>query len=268
MYDADLSSYFDTIPHDQLLAVVERRIADRSILKLLRMWLRCPVVDEDDRGQKQTTKPKAGTPQGGVVSPLLSNLYLHELDRSFNRDLDGPRHFANARIARYADDFVVMARYIGPQIVEWIEEKLETNLGLTINREKTSIRRLTWEGESLDFLGFTYRWDRDLKGRDCRYLNVQLSKKALERVRGKIKGICRWSNRPIWANVDDLNRVLRGWRRFFGYGYPRQAFREVNAYVVLRISRMLRHKSQRRCRPFRAGESIYRGIRRYGYVPL
>ena len=91
VYDADLSSYFDTIPHDKLMAAVERRIADRSVLKPIRTWLRCPVVEEANEGRKRTTKPKAGTPQGGVVSPLLANLYLHEMDRAFNEDPDGPQ---------------------------------------------------------------------------------------------------------------------------------------------------------------------------------
>lgn len=264
VYDADLWSYFDSIPHDRLIEALERRIADRSVLKLIRMWLRTPVVEEVEQGGTKLTKPAAGTPQGGVISPLLSNLYLHELDRAFNENPDGPRAFANARIVRYADDFVVLARWIGPRIVSWIETKLETELGLTINREKTSTRRLTQEGESLDFLGYTFRWDRDLRGRSHRYLNLFPSKKAVERVRDKIRAILRWSNRPLWEYVRDLNRLLRGWRQYFGQGYPRNVFRGVNYFILGRVCRMLRRKSQRASRPFRAGESAYRGLRRYG----
>lgn len=268
VYDADLSSYFDTIPHDRLMAAVERRIADRSVLKLIRMWLRTPTVEKDEQGRQQMTRSSAGTPQGGVISPLLANLYLHDMDRSFNEEPYGPRRIANARIVRYADDFVVMARWIGPRIVTWIERKLEAELGLTLNREKTSIRRLRQEGERLDFLGYTFRWDRDLRGRPHRYLNLFPSAKAVARVREKIRAITRWSSRPLREIVDDLNQVLRGWRQYFGQGYPRKVFRDVNYFVLERFRRMLRQKSQRRCRPFRAGESIYRGLRRYGYQPL
>ena len=141
-------------------------------------------------------------------------------------------------------------------------------MGLTLNRDKTSIRRLAQAGESLDFLGYTFRWDRDLRGRSHRYLNLFPSAKAVERVRDKIRTITRWSNRPIWETIEDLNRVLCGWQQYFGQGYPRKVFRDVNHFVLERFHLMLRHKSQRICRPFRAGETVYRGIRRYGYKPL
>jgi RNA-directed DNA polymerase len=268
IYDADLSSYFDTIPHDRLMEAVERRVADRSVLKLIRMWLRTPIVETVERGAQKTTKPSAGTPQGGVISPLLANLYLHEMDRAFNEDTDAPRAFANARLVRYADDFVVMARWIGPRIVDWIEAKVETELGLTINRDKTSIRRLTEQGESLDFLGYTFRWDRDLRGRPHRYLNLFPSQKAEARVRDKIREITRRSNRPLREIVGDLNRMLRGWREYFGQGYPRKVFRAVNYFVLERVRRLLRRKSQRVCRPFRRGETVYHGLGRYGFVWL
>ena len=268
VYDADLSSYFDTIPHDRLMVMVERRIADRSILKLVRMWLRCAIVEEDGRGGKKTTKPMAGTPQGGVISPLLANIYLHDLDAAFHQDADGPMKIANARLIRYADDFVVLARWMGPRIKKWLENHLEAKLGLTVNREKTHVVDLRDGRGSLDFLGFTFRYDRDLHGRSGRYLNVLPSAKAMKRIRERIRGVMRKFNRPIWEVIDELNDVLRGWKIYFQYGYPRRAFRSVNFYVLMSFRRFLRRKSQRVCRPFRKGETLYHGIRRYGFVPL
>ena len=268
VYDADLSSYFDTIPHDRLTALVERRIADRAVLKLIRMWLRCAIVEDDDRGVRKTTKPTAGTPQGGVISPLLANIYLHELDRSFHTEPDGPMQFAKARLVRYADDFVVLARWMGPRIQKWLERHLEAKLGLTINREKTRIVELRYGKGSLDFLGFTFRYDRDLKGRDWRYLNVHPSMKAAKRLREKIHGILRFTNRPVWEAIDDVNDLLRGWKAYFKYGYPRRIFAAVNLYVLERFKRYLRGKSQRACKPLRQGETYYRALRRLGYQPL
>lgn len=268
VFDADLSSYFDTIPHDRLMALVERRIADRAVLKLIRAWLRCAIVEDDERGRRKTTKPTAGTPQGGVISPLLANIYLHDLDRSFHVDPDGPKQFANARLVRYADDFVVLARWMGPRIRKWLENHLEAKLGLAINREKTRIVDLRDGEESLDFLGFTLRYDRDLKGREWRYLNVSPSSKAAKRVREKIHAIFRVSNRPVWKAIDEVNALLRGWKGYFDYGYPRRVFRAVNFYVLARFKRFLRGKSQRACIPLRQGETYYRAIRRLGYNAL
>jgi len=268
VYDADLSSYFDTIPHDRLMQMVERRITDRSVLKLIRMWLTCAIVEEDKQGKRTITKPQKGTPQGGVISPLLANLYLHAMDRAFREDPNGPYRVANARLVRYADDFVVMARWMGPCIVRWLEEKLEGELGLTINREKTHTVRMHVAGESLNFLGYTFRYDRDLLGRDRRYLNVFPSEKAEKRVRERIKGITQRTGRPIWEALDEVQTLLRGWGTYFSYGYPRKVFRAVNYYVLECFRGYLRRQSQRRSKPFRKGESLYVGLRRMGFVPL
>jgi len=268
VYDADLSSYFDTIPHDRLMAMVERRVADRVVLKLIRGWLRCAIVEKDERGRQKTTKPTAGTPQGGVISPLLANIYLHDLDKSFHGDPDGPMRTANARLVRYADDFVVLARWMGPRITRWLEGHLEAKLGLTINREKTSVVELRDGKESLSFLGFTFRYDRHLHGGAGRYLNVLPSVKAVKRVRERIHEVFRLTHRPVWKAIDEVNDLLRGWTHYFGYGYPRRAFRAVNLYVLESFRRFLRGKSQRACKPLRQGETYYRAIRRLGFSPL
>ena len=110
VYDADLSSYFDTVSHTKLMILLKQRIADRSVLKMIRMWLRCPVVEKDRDGNKTISKPNRGTPQGGVISSLLANIYLNYFDTVFNRDLSSPKYFANAKLIRYADDFVIMAK--------------------------------------------------------------------------------------------------------------------------------------------------------------
>ena len=202
VYDADLASYFDTIPHDKLMACVRMRIADGSILKLIRMWLRAPIIEPEEestkggggkrgcrRGSKRHGRkiyPRRGTPQGGVISPLLANIYLHWFDKIFYRQ-DGPAYWANARLVRYADDFVILARYQGEGLRDWVESKIEGWMGLKLSREKTRIVNLGQEGATLDFLGFTFRYDCSLY-KDCngRYLNVFPSEKSQARVRDKV----------------------------------------------------------------------------------
>ena len=115
VYDADLKGYFDSISHDKLMKVLEYRIADRALLKLIRMWLRTPIVEEGDDGKLHFRRSRQGTPQGGVISPLLANAYLHWFDKVFHMK-SGPRHWANARLVRYADDLVVLARYQGAEL--------------------------------------------------------------------------------------------------------------------------------------------------------
>ena len=249
VYDADLKSYFDTIPHDKLIACVRMRVTDNSVLELIRGWLRAPIVESDE----QTGKPKPprksdgkGTPQGGVISPLLANVYLHWLDVMFHRK-EGPRHWANARLVRYADDFVVMARYQGNRIDEWLKAKLQDWLGLSINQEKSKVVNLA-QGESLDFLGFTFRYDRDLHGRDQTYLNVTPSKKSLKKARESVreKTNAKKCYKPTPLVVEDLNNYLRGWGNYFDYGYPRKAFRDLSNYTRKRVVQHLNRRSQRK----------------------
>jgi RNA-directed DNA polymerase len=129
------------------------RIADRSVLQLIGMWLAAPVVEPSRGGGTPWGKRnRQGTPQGGVISPLLSNLYLHWFDKVFYRN-SGPAQWANAKLVRYADDFVVLARYQGRELKEWIEAKIEGWLGLEINREKTRVVELSQAGAELNFLG-------------------------------------------------------------------------------------------------------------------
>jgi RNA-directed DNA polymerase len=246
VYDADLQSYFDTIPHAALLKCLERRIADRSVLTLIRMWLDCPIHETDPRGGIRATRPKQGVPQGGSLSPLLANLYLHWFEKLFHRN-DGPRRWANAKLVRYADDFVVLARYQSGRLINWLEGTLEGRFGLTVNRTKTQVVKLHTPGQSLSFLGFTLRYDRDRFGRDQRYLNVVTSDKALSHAREEIHKLTSRKRNfvPIPYLIADVNRYLRGWGGYFRHGYPRSSFDKLNGYVVDRLRRHLRRRSQR-----------------------
>lgn len=267
VYDADLQGYFDSIPHDKLLACLRMRIADRSVLRLIRMWLKTPVV-EPDGGDRQSGRPKQGTPQGGVISPLLANVYLHWLDKKFYGE-DGPASWANARLVRYADDFVVLARYQGHRLQEWLETTLEGWLDLKLNQEKTRVVNLGERGASLNFLGYTFRYDRDRKGRSHRYLNVFPSVKAVSREREKLREMTssRMCFKPTSRLIWEVNRQIRGWSTYFSYGYPRKAYRDLNWYVRQRMTIHLRRRSQRPYRP-PAGVSFYAHLKHLGLIYL
>ena len=272
VYDADLKSYFDSIPHERLLACVRMRVVDRSVLKLIQMWLKVPVVETAQRkgggGEAMGRRNRMGTPQGGVISPLLSNLYLHWFDTVFHRPA-GPANWAKAKLVRYADDFVVLARYQGKSLSGWIESKLQDWMGLEINRDKTRVVSLREQGEKLNFLGYTFRYDRDLKGSGYRYLNVTISKKALKQERQKLREMISSEKcfEPLPKLIGELNVHLKGWANYFSYGYPRKGFREINAYVRERLARHVRRRSQRPFRPPQ-GVSYYEHFNRMGLVYL
>lgn len=273
VYDADLQSYFDTIPHDQLMACVRMRVVDRSVLNLIRLWLTAAVVEPPDGtggpGENpRVHRPQQGTPQGGVISPLLANLYLHWFDKKFHGQ-DGPHHWANARLVRYADDFVILAKFVGGRIRDFVESTLEGWMHLTINRDKTRVVKLHQPGASLDFLGYTFRYDRDRLGRPHRYLNMFPSKKALQRERRKLYEMTGPARcfQPITGLIAEINRHLKGWKNYFGQGYPRDAFRQINAFVRERLTRHLKRRSQR---PYRPPEDVtwYAQLQRLGLVYL
>ena len=267
VYDADLKGYFDSIPHDKLMACLRMRITDRSVLQLIRMWLETPVVEGGGSSgePEKWSRTEKGTPQGGVISPLLANLYLHWFDKTFHRT-SGPAVWAKAKLVRYADDFVVLApRYVGTKLTSFIEDKLETWLGLEINREKTRVVNIREEGASLDFLGFTFRYYQDLKGQGYRYLNVSPSAKAMKKEREKLRQLTGVSQSyvPIPALIKRLNRHLDGWANYFCFGYPRVAFRDINGYVRERLAVHLRRRSQRPYRP-PEGSSHYAHFKQLG----
>jgi RNA-directed DNA polymerase len=249
IYDADLQGYFDSIPHDKLVQCVARRVADRSVLRLIRQWLRAPVEDRTESGGGRPTVRRLtqGTPQGGVISPLLANLYLHWFDVVFHRRT-GPAQWAQARLVRYADDFVILAKAIGPRVTRWVEDTIEGWLALRLNRVKTRVITLTpTSGAQFSFLGHTFRYERDRFGRDRRYLTAGPSDKALGRYRAALREVISAQHRhwPIPALIAVVNRRHRGWGEYFSFGYPRSAHRKANAYLLVRLTRHLQHRSQR-----------------------
>lgn len=263
-YDMDMASFFDTIPHDKLLACVQKRITDGSIIKLIRMWLRAVVVESTGEGKPpKYNRPKQGTPQGGVISPLLANLYLHYFDVMFHKEY-GPGTWAKAKLIRYADDFVILAKYISSRIENFTEEVLERRMGLKINRDKTAIRDLTQKGDNLEFLGYVFRREKSKQWNGW-YDNLLPSKKALKNVRQKIK-LCTGHKqcfKPARKVIAAVNAVTRGWAQYYSVGFRGSAYRAIDSYVQTRLRKHLKRRSQRGYRR-PAGTSWYRHLENLG----
>jgi RNA-directed DNA polymerase len=267
VYDADLASYFDTISHDRLLTCVEKRIADRSVIRLIRQWLQTPIEEDDGNGGKRLTKERQGTPQGGVISPLLANIYLHELDRRFHEPY-GPRERYNARLVRYADDFVVLTRAMVKPLERWLIPVLEDELGLTLNREKTRLIDLRHKGASLDFLGYTFRLENDRWTRGRKYLHWGPSVKSEKRFRGEIRQLLsRCGHISVHDLIPDINSKMRGWGNYFKMGYPSRAFSRITWYVMQRIRHLLKRQSQKRNKQY-DDPSFYLALKAAGLMFL
>jgi RNA-directed DNA polymerase len=256
VYDADLKSYFDSIPHTELLACVRMRIVDRSVLNLIRMWLEAIVVEQsgEQGGSSRVSRAKKGTPQGGVISPLLANLYLHWFDALFYGP-QGPGQQSGAKLVRYADDFVVMAKRLTSETIEYIETKLEGKFQLEINRDKTRVVKLREEGASLDFLGYTFRYDCDKQGRAWKYLNMSPSEQAIQREKKKLHAMTasRHCFKPIPVLIEEVNLQMRGWAAYFSIGYPGAAYCEIERYIQGRLQQHLKRRSQR---PYQAPKGV------------
>lgn len=268
VYDADMSSYFDSIPHDKLMRCVEQRIKDGSIIKLIRSWLKAIMVEDKRDGKPpRYYRSKQGTPQGGVISPLLANIYLHYFDRMFHSK-NGPANFANAKLVRYADDFVIMAKSIGGRIKEFAKDSLESRMGLSINHEKTSVVNAAKKGNSLEFLGYVFRQERakQWKGRYC---NMVPSPKSLKRIRAKINEhtSTKYAFKPIDKTIEELNKMLSGWANYFSAGYCADAYKNIDHYSQLRLIHQLKRRSQRGYK--RPKETTwYRHLENLGYQRL
>jgi RNA-directed DNA polymerase len=240
--DADLTKYFDTIPHDQLMRSVARRIVDKDILRLIKMWLKAPVEETDKDGRKRLTggkRNRQGTPQGGVISPLLANLYMNRFLKHWRLTEQGRK--LKAHVIAYADDFVILSRGHAEEAKAWAGTVM-TRLGLSLNEAKTSLRN-AWQ-ERFDFLGYSFGPHYSPRtGR--RYLGASPSKKSVARLKPRISAIFHRANKEPWDEVRaKLNRVLKGWSGYFDHGTCTPAYRAIDNHVMTRVQRFLvkRHK--------------------------
>jgi RNA-directed DNA polymerase len=240
--DADLSKYFDTIPHCELMQCVARRIVDREMLRLIKSWLTVPVEEREESGKRRLTggkQSRQGTPQGGVISPLLANLYMNRFLKHWRRKGKGQQY--NAVIVNYADDFVVLSRGHAEEAHEWIG-KVMAQIGLTLNVAKTSIKDA--RRETFNFLGYTFGPQRYWKDGSW-YMAAQPSDKAIGKLKQAVYDLLQPSQIAPWEDVrDQLNAKLRGWRGYFCYGSLRQAYREIDAYVYDRVRYFMRRRHQ------------------------
>ena len=240
--DADLSKYFDTIPHGDLLQSVLRRIVDRNVLRLIKLWLRSPVEETGGDGKRRMSggkKSRRGVPQGGTLSPLLASLYMNRFLKYWR--LSGQGHRLRAEIVNYADDFVILSRGHAREALAWTRQVMG-RLGLTLNEAKTSVREA--RQESFDFLGYSF-------GPHCFrkdghwYLGASPSKRSVARLKAKVRGVLGPGNHAPWPEVrDQLNSMLRGWSHYFDHGTRMPAYRAVNnaVYEAVRHFLVRRHK--------------------------
>jgi len=238
--DADLSKYFDTIPHTELMQCVARRIVDKHMLHLIQMWLKVPVEERDEKGKKRLTGGKdndRGTPQGGVISPLLANLYMNRMLKGWRQTGRGEQF--RAQIVSYADDFVILSRGKAKEALGWTRGTLE-RLGLTLNEKKTSIRNA--RRERFDFLGYTF--GPHYSGRTGReYIGRSPSKKSVNRIKEKVGDILKPQKVKPWDEVRDrLNQTLTGWRAYFGLGSTSKAYGVIDEHVEERVRHFLRRR--------------------------
>lgn len=247
--DADLSKYFDTIPHANLMKVLAERICDGEILRLIQMWLKAPIMEQDKDGTKRNIGggkgTSKGTPQGGVISPLLSNLYLHILDRIWERNNLQER--LGARIVRYADDIVILCRRGKSDKAMAVLRQILERLELTMNEAKTKI--VNAHKGKFDFLGFSIWMAESVKSGKL-YPHVQPSKKAVQSIKGRITALTRRARTimPLEWIVNEVNATVRGWVGYFHYRNSSKTLTRIRSHVEERLQTHLRKRHKVRDR--------------------
>lgn len=240
---------FDKIPHAQLLKSVARRIVDRHVLRLIKLWLKTPVEERDGEGRRRLTGGKqstCGTPQGGVVSPLLANLYMNRFLKHWRKT--GRSEAFRGHVVSYADDFVILCRGHAVEALAWTKAVM-TKLGLTLNETKTQLRDARME--HFDFLGYTFGpYHSSKNGR--RYLGAGPSKKSVGRLKTRVREILIPSNLKPWPEVcKQLNALLRGWAAYFSHGTRMKAYRVADNHVEQSVRHFLRRRHKIQTQGFR-----------------
>jgi group II intron reverse transcriptase/maturase len=252
---------FDTIPHHELLVLVAKRVSDKNVIHLIKLWLKAPIWEEG----KVQGGIGCGIPQGGVVSPLLANIYMNLVDRAVNRP-NGPFQRSSVSIVRYADDFILMAKTLKPEAIEYLKGML-TRMKLTLNEEKT--RLVDARTESFNFLGFTFEYAQSQYGRGTKYLRITPSAKAEDKVRDSVSDyVVRHRHLGQEPFVQGLNAIVRGWTNYFtvrGVSYPSKSFRKLRRYLDGKLFRYFRRKSQRRCKLSNRGAFEWL-VKRHGLI--
>jgi Retron-type reverse transcriptase len=255
--DADLSDYFNTIPHGDLMKCVARRVADGTVLAVIRQWLDAPVVERtDDGGEIRTTGARdtnRGTPQGGVISPLLANLYFRRFMMAWYHG--GHAQRLQAEVVNYADDFVILCREGQGEAAMATMRRLMSRLGLTVNEKKT---RLVKVNESrFDFLGYTVGRFYGRGGRP--YWGTAPSQQSINRLRERIHAETtgRWNVLPVEQRVEELNPILRGWANYFNQGPVKRIYRLIDDYTARRLRIWLRRRSGKRGTGYRQYSDQY-----------
>ena len=243
--DADISKYFDTIPHDKLMSLVAKRVVDKHILRLIKLWLKAPVVEEED-GKKRYKGNEKGTPQGGVISPLLANIYLNVLDKVWKIKKVEERW--KARLIRYADDCVVPCQGSTERVLKGIRTVLG-RLGLSLNETKTRV--VDARKESFTFLGFTIQIRKSVKT-GKRFPFIRPSKEALAEIKAEIKALtCRKTlHLPKEVIIKKLNEVVRGWAGYFYYGNCSRDLSTIKRFLDERVRIYLRRKHAKKSRGY------------------